>query len=166
MIGALVAAHRARQTSRTVLAAAAALGVAMMLLAGLPTEGLVLLGLVPAGALAVFFGSIANAHMQLCSAPRLRGRVMAIYSMLTLGTTVIGGPLMGWVCQHWSPRVGLGAAGIVTAVCAAVLALRPAEVAAVDDVVGAHVRAQLLGGAAGGPVVVDDERVAHVGRTA
>jgi hypothetical protein len=40
---------------------------------------------------------------------------MAIYSALTLGVTVIGGPFVGWVCGQWSPRVGLGVAGAATA---------------------------------------------------
>ena len=38
---------------------------------------------------------------------------MAIYTLLTLGTTVVGGPFVGWVCQHWSPRTGLAFAGCV-----------------------------------------------------
>ena len=61
--------------------------------------------------MAVFFGSTASGHMQIWSAPQLRGRVMAIYTLLTLGTTVVGGPFVGWVCQHWSPRTGLAVAG-------------------------------------------------------
>ena len=50
----------------------------------------------------------ANAHMQLSSAPHLRGRVMAIYMLLTLGTTVVGGPFVGWVCQHFNPAPASG----------------------------------------------------------
>jgi hypothetical protein len=47
---------------------------------------------------------------------------MAIYSLLTLGSTVIGGPFVGWICQHFSPRAGLGLAGVATVVTASVLA--------------------------------------------
>jgi hypothetical protein len=47
---------------------------------------------------------------------------MAIYTLLTLGTTVVGGPFVGWVCGHFSPRVGLGLAGVVTASAAIVFA--------------------------------------------
>jgi MFS family permease len=122
VFGALFAAHRSRQSSRTVLLAAAALGVSLIVLAVLPTEALAFVALVPAGALAVFFGATANAHMQMWSLPHFRGRVMAIYSLLTLGTTVVGGPFVGWVCQHWSPRVGLGMAGVATVAAAAALA--------------------------------------------
>jgi MFS family permease len=103
--------------------AAGALGLALVGAAALPTEVTVALALVPVGALAVFFGSTASAHMQMCSAHEFRGRVMAIYSVLTLGTTVFGGPFVGWVCQRWSPRVALGLAGLATVTTAAVLAV-------------------------------------------
>jgi MFS family permease len=122
VFGALSAAHRSRQSTRTVLAAAGALGLSMVITAVLPGELLVAVALVPVGALAVFFGSTSNAHMQMWSAPQFRGRVMAIYSLLTLGSTVVGGPFVGWVCQHWNPRAGIGLAGAVTVVAASVLA--------------------------------------------
>ena len=79
--------------------------------------------LVPVGAMAVFFGSTANAHMQISSALALRGRVMAIYMLLTLGTTVVGGPFVGWICQHWSPRAGFAVAGLATLTASVLLSL-------------------------------------------
>ena len=103
------------------LAAAALLGTTLAIAASLPTQLLVEIALVPVGAMAVFFGTTANAHMQLSSVPHLRGRVMSIYMLLTLGTTVVGGPFVGWVCQHWNPRVGLALAGIATVGAAIVL---------------------------------------------
>jgi MFS family permease len=132
VVGALWAAHRSRPTSRTVLASAAALGVSLVVAATVPSEGLVVAALVPVGALAVYFGSTANAHMQMWSMPQFRGRVMAIYSLLTLGSTVIGGPFVGWVCQRWNPRAGLGLAGTATAVTALVLAVPQLRASAVE----------------------------------
>jgi MFS family permease len=122
VVGALTAAARARPTRRTVEGGAALLGVALIVAASMPTKLETELALIPLGALAVFFGSTANGHMQIWSAPQLRGRVMAIYTLLTLGTTVAGGPFVGWVCQHWSPRTGLAFAGAVTVTAALVLA--------------------------------------------
>ena len=69
------------------------------------------------------FGSTANAHMQIWSAPERRGRVMAIYTLATLGTTVVGGPFVGWICQTWSPRIGLAFAGVVTFTAAVAVAV-------------------------------------------
>jgi MFS family permease len=123
VIGALAAAHRARPTSRTVVTAAALLGVSLLVAANLPSRLAFEVALIPVGALAVFFGSTANGHMQIWSAPQLRGRVMAIYMLLTLGTTVVGGPVAGWVCQRWSPRTGIGLAGFGTLAAAALLAV-------------------------------------------
>jgi MFS family permease len=122
VIGGLVAAHRARPSRRMVIIAAAMLGTALTIAAALPTQLLFEIALVPVGALAVFFGSTANGHMQMASLPDWRGRVMAIYTLLTLGTTVVGGPFVGWVCGSFSPRVGLGLAGVATASAAIVFA--------------------------------------------
>jgi MFS family permease len=122
VIGGLVAAHRSRATSRSVVGAAALLGVALIVAAALPTQLAFEVALVPVGAMAVFFGTTASAHMQICSALELRGRVMAIYTLLTLGTTVAGGPFIGWVCGRWSPRAGFEVAGVATFTAASVLA--------------------------------------------
>ena len=128
VIGALAAALRARPTARTVLTTAGLLGVALVVAAALPSQLAFEIALVPVGALAVFFGSTANGHMQMSSVPHMRGRVMAIYSLLTLGTTVVGGPFVGWVCQTWSPRAGLALAGAATftaAIAVQLFKLRP-----------------------------------------
>jgi MFS family permease len=122
--GGLVAAHRGHATRRIVIIAALFLGGSMVVVSLLPALLLVEIALVPVGVLAVFFGTSANAHMQLASAHELRGRVMAIYMLLTLGTTVVGGPFVGWVCQQVSPRFGMGMAGAVTMVAAALGAVR------------------------------------------
>ena len=105
------------------MAAAALLGISLLVAANLPSRFAFEVALIPVGAMAVFFGSTANGHMQIWSAPELRGRVMAIYMLLTLGTTVAGGPFVGWVCQHWTPRTGLGVAGFATLTAAVVLSV-------------------------------------------
>jgi MFS family permease len=133
VVGALAAAHRAEQTSRLVISSAAGLGALLVATGAMPTKALVLVALVPTGAFAVFFGSVANAHMQLWSAPEYRGRVMAVYSTLTMGTTVAGGPFVGWVSQRWNARVGFGMAGIGTLATALVLATRARRDRAVAD---------------------------------
>lgn len=114
VIGALTAAHRASTSARLVLTSGIALGCAMTVTAIAPTQPLVIASLVPTGALAVFFGAVANSHMQSLSVQAFRGRVMSMYSLLGLGSTVIGGPLVGWISQQWSPRVGIGVAGVAT----------------------------------------------------
>jgi MFS family permease len=129
VIGGLVAAHRGHSTRRIVIIATFFLGASLIVTAVLPTQLLVSLALVPVGAMAVFFGTSANSHMQLHSALHLRGRVMSIYMLLTFGTTVVGGPFVGWVCQTFSPRIGMGMTGVVTVVAAVLAALRTVRTA-------------------------------------
>jgi MFS family permease len=51
----------------------------------------------------------------------MRGRVMALYSIVFLGSTPIGGPLSGWLSEAVDPRAALVMAGIA-AIVGAVLA--------------------------------------------
>jgi hypothetical protein len=66
----------------------------------------------------------ATSTVQLLTAPAYRGRVMAIHSMIFLGTTPIGGPLVGFVSDAIGARAGvaLGGAGCILA---AAYGLRP-----------------------------------------
>ncbi len=123
VIGALFAAQRKPPTTRTTIASAAMLGTALLIAVSLPGRLPFELMLIPVGVLAVFFGSSANAHLQSHSSQEYRGRVMAIYTSLTLGTTVIGGPFVGWICQTWTPRAGIATAGAVSLAAATALHL-------------------------------------------
>lgn len=122
VIGALRAAHTANPNRRSVLGSAALLGTSLVAASVMPSVVLFQVTLVPVGALAVYFGTTANAHMQMWSGTHIRGRVMAIFTLLTMGSTVIGGPLVGWICQEWTPRIGFGSAGLAALLTAALLA--------------------------------------------
>ena len=63
--------------------------------------------------------------MQIAAAPAMRGRVMAVYAMVFLGSTPIGGPLMGWLAERSGPRLAfaIGGAAAVVAAAAALWAL-------------------------------------------
>ncbi|HET8862648.1 MAG TPA: MFS transporter, partial [Solirubrobacterales bacterium] len=39
--------------------------------------------------------------------PEMRGRVMALYSIVFLGSTPIGAPLTGWLSEAYDPRAAL-----------------------------------------------------------
>ena len=56
---------------------------------------------------AVTFAATINSTLQLAVAPEMRGRVMALYSVVFLGSTPIGGPLTGWLAQTYDPRIAL-----------------------------------------------------------
>jgi MFS family permease len=122
LFGALAVASRGTPTVRVLSGAAAVFGVAMLLDAVAPTLGFEVPFLVLTGAASVAFFATANAMLQLKSRPELRGRVLAIYLFLFLGSTPIGGPVVGWISGQWSARWGLAVGGVACLV-AAVLAV-------------------------------------------
>src|SRR3954452_3295473 len=119
--GALAAGARGRVSPRLIVAAALAFGTAELLVAGAPTLESQLLFLVPLGAASVTFAAGINSSLQIAVEPALRGRVMALYSVVFLGSTPIGAPLVGWLAQVAGPRAGL-LAGALAALGAGVVA--------------------------------------------
>ena len=64
---------------------------------------------------------------QLGTEAAFRGRVMAMFVLVFLGTTPIGGPAIGWLSERFGPRFGIwsgGLASLIAAVVALVWQLR------------------------------------------
>ncbi|GAC1440117.1 MAG: MFS transporter [Solirubrobacteraceae bacterium] len=122
VVGALANGARGAVSTRLLGKAALLFGAALAGAALAPSIGAALLALALAGAASVTFASGINATLQLSAPPELRGRVMAIYSVVFLGSTPIGGPLVGWICESLGPRAGL-AVGAAAALFAGALAL-------------------------------------------
>jgi MFS family permease len=117
--GALFTGARRRVTERLLVGAAAAFGLAALAVAAAPNLPLALVGFVPLGAASVCFAAGVNSTLQLHADPAMRGRVLALYSVVFLGSTPIGGPLVGWLAELAGPRAGLVLAGIATLAAAA-----------------------------------------------
>ncbi len=114
LVGALIAASRARPTRTLLLGSGIAFGVLMLATAAAPTAWLTGLLLVGVGLSVMLFLATANTTLQLHSDPSMRGRVMALYGLLFLGSTPLGGPLLGWISEAWGPRFGLGLGGALS----------------------------------------------------
>ena len=118
IVGALVNGAHGRTGPRLIAGGALAFGVVGMLCAAMPTLALELPLLALLGAAAVTFAATINSTLQLAVAPEMRGRVMALYSVVFLGSTPIGGPLTGWLAETYDPRAALllaGATGLLAA---------------------------------------------------
>ncbi|HEY7138035.1 MAG TPA: MFS transporter [Acidimicrobiia bacterium] len=112
LTGALVAAHRHAIGVRTIVVASVAFGAAMLLFSTAPS----LVASFPI-ALLVGFTSVAfmtgsSAVVQLRSAPTMRGRVLALQAIVFIGSTPVGGPLLGAVCDRYGARAGLVVGGV------------------------------------------------------
>jgi MFS family permease len=105
--GALAAGARGRVTLGLLIGASAAFAVFSLFAAGAPTVPLAVIALALAGAASVTFAAGVNSTLQLEVEPAMRGRVMALYSVVFLGSTPLGGPLVGWLAGVAGPRSGL-----------------------------------------------------------
>jgi MFS family permease len=110
--GALVNGHRGRTGPRLIAGGALAFGVSALLAAAMPSLALEIVMLTLLGAASVTFAATINSTLQLAVTPEMRGRVMALYSVVFLGSTPIGAPLTGWLAQSFDPRFALLLAGI------------------------------------------------------
>jgi MFS family permease len=113
----LTVAGRVAPRVKTIGVAAFVFGLALTVAAVSPTALTAALFLSVAGAASVVFSSTTNATLQLRAEPAMRGRVVALYIVAFMGSTPIGGPLVGVVGQVAGPRaaLGVGAAGCFVA---------------------------------------------------
>jgi MFS family permease len=112
VIGGLAVASQRRNTIPLLITAAFIFGATVLAAALMPTLLLSGFILVFAGAASIYFTSLGNSILQLSSSPQMRGRVMSFWSMAFLGSTTIGGPLVGWFAQTFGDRWGLAIGGI------------------------------------------------------
>jgi MFS family permease len=119
VLGGLITAARARPSARQLGIACALFGVMILLTASAPTLPLAMLLLLGTGAASIFFAAMCNTTIQLTASTEMRGRVMALYTVAFMGTTPIGGPIVGYVGQALGGRAALAVGGVATLLAAA-----------------------------------------------
>jgi MFS family permease len=126
VIGGLLVAMKGRTGLPTLIAAAGAFGVVLVLASLAPNLAVELAALAVAGGASIAFMASGNSTLQLAAAPSMRGRVMSLWFVAFQGSTPIGGPLIGWVIAAAGARAGLGVGGLACLLVAALglLALR------------------------------------------
>jgi len=115
--GGLVAAGRGRPRASALCLSAIGWGIAILLAAVAPTMPLELAALVFVGYGSITFNSMAKTVLQLAAKPMMRGRVMALWGLAWLGSTPIGGSIIGWIGQDAGARWSLVVGGLSTLLC-------------------------------------------------
>lgn len=134
VLGGLVAAGQHGATVRALTVGAFGFGVAVLLVAVSPSLMWASLAMGVVGYFSVVFTSYSNALLQMSAEPKMRGRVMALWAMAFMGSTVVGAPIIGWIGQVAGPRWSL-VVGAVAAVGAGLVGL---------DTVRSKVRAPVI----------------------
>lgn len=92
--GSLTNAAFGRPARSLLIGAGFALGGLSVLVAAAPSLSLAALLMVPLGAASMAFLSTMNSTLQLSASDQMRGRVMALYFVLFVGSTPIGAPIV------------------------------------------------------------------------
>ena len=116
-VGGLISAGRATPRARTMCLAAIGWGLAILAAAAAPSLALELVALVFVGYGSISFNSLAKTTLQLAAAPSMRGRVMALWALAWLGSTPVGGPIVGWTAQVAGARWSLVIGGLACLLC-------------------------------------------------
>ena len=110
--GALLAASQEKPRLARLLLGATMFGVGLGLASVMPTFWAFAITLTLIGVSAQTFTTTTNTFMQLSVEPAMRGRIVAIFLAVALGTTPLGAPIIGWVADHYGPRWALGVASL------------------------------------------------------
>ena len=123
MAGALFTAHRRAPTRAVLVGGAAAFGLSATLVAAAPNVVVAGVLLTVMGATMMVFLATANSTLQLTAESGMRGRVMALYGLVFLGSTPVGGPIIGWISEQWGARAGLATGGLASLAAAVATAV-------------------------------------------
>jgi MFS family permease len=127
LAGALATARRKTVAVRHVVVTSALFGVTMCVMAASPSLALAFPIGIAVGAASIAFMTASTAIVQLRAEPAMRGRVLALQAIVFLGSTPVGGPVVGWVCEQFGARAGLllgGAAALLAALLGELAARR------------------------------------------
>jgi MFS family permease len=116
-LGAMISAKRRRPSLEVFLAACLGMGVSALACAVSPSFLLCSAASVPMGVSGGLLMSQLSGLLTTFSPSSMRGRVLALQSVVFLGSTPIGGPVIGLVSDAGGPRWGMALGGVIA--CAA-----------------------------------------------
>lgn len=117
---ALIVAHRKFVRLSHTIIGAGALGVAMLALAVSPNVIIASIVTFLVGATSILYTTSTTALVQIESKPAMRGRVLALQTILLVGTAPIGGPLLGALADSFGARAPLVLGGIASIAAAGI----------------------------------------------
>ncbi|GIJ76086.1 Predicted arabinose efflux permease, MFS family [Micromonospora phaseoli] len=115
LVGALAGTGRRSRPSVWLVLGAAIACAAFGTLVGLaPEYWMVLVLLPPTGFCMVYFAQAANQRVQLGTDAAFRGRVMALWVLVFLGTNPVGAPIIGWIAETFGAGASIWAGGLLS----------------------------------------------------
>jgi MFS family permease len=119
LVGALATARRSVGGLRNLAVTSMGFGISMLALSIAPSLWLTFPIGIAIGYTSIGFMVAGTAIVQLRADPAMRGRVLALQAIVFLGSTPIGGPILGVICEAFGPRTGVAVGGIAAVGAAA-----------------------------------------------
>jgi len=132
LVGSLRMARKATIDTAYVGASAILLGLSSVALAVSPNVAFAILSLLVAGYAGIGVLSGGNAVIQLAAAPAMRGRILALFAVVFLGSTPIGGPIAGWTAEAFGTPAAIALGAVASLAAGTVVLARLRRTGAVD----------------------------------
>ena len=113
-VGGLYAASRHKIAPHHLVIFAMLFGISIVGVAFMPTLPLAVFSMFFVGLFSINVTSLGQTMVQLETVYEMRGRVMALWGVAMVGSTAIGGPIIGFIGEHAGGRWGLAVGGIIT----------------------------------------------------
>jgi MFS family permease len=114
LVSALVVAGHNLVKVRHIIIGALAFGVAMVVLAVVPSIGLSIPVVFLVGVTSILYMTATTAIVQIEADQAMHGRILALQTVLMVGTAPIGGPLLGWIADAFGARAPVVVGGVAS----------------------------------------------------
>jgi MFS family permease len=106
--------RRGRPSVWAVLGSAIIFGVLETATGVMPAYWATLAILFPTGFFMIYLAQAANQRIQMGVSADMRGRVMALYVLVFMGTNPVGAPVVGWVAETMGARASIWLGGVIS----------------------------------------------------
>jgi MFS family permease len=113
VVSALIVAHRGYVRIRHVVIGSTALGCSMILLASVPDVATAIPAVFIVGASSILYLTATTTIVQVESGHEMHGRLLSLQSVCTVGSSLFGGPFLGWLADTLGGRAPLFVGGVV-----------------------------------------------------
>lgn len=114
--GGLLLAGVLKGTDKVLLMCGTAFSTMVVVVAVSPSLAVIFAALFLLGGVSTIFRASATSLLQQRAEPQMRGRVMGLLAVALMGTTPVGGPLIGFLAELLGIRATLAFAGLITGV--------------------------------------------------
>jgi MFS family permease len=114
----LIVANRGIVTLRSTIVGAALFGLVQLVFAVAPNVPVAVPISFLLGGVGIFYTTTTTAIVQVTAKPEMHGRLLALQTVLLVGTSAAGGPISGWIADRFGARSLMIIGGVVCIIAA------------------------------------------------